>query len=340
VKSFRDRNPILIGLGSIGILALLVSMAFAVGLLHVLEQAYTVRAVFADASGIRGGDDVRVAGVKAGRVVEVKPDRVHGNVIIELKVSDSVDLGRNTSAEVALGTLLGTKFVRLSGPVTKPYLRDLEPDKRLIPRERTKTPFDVFELTTIGTRSIQETDTEKLNKLIQQLAAISEGKQETIRELLEGISRFSTAITERDDQLRSLLDRADQLSALLAEKDQTLVGLIDESQAVLRLVNQRRDDIVRGLRSANVAVGQLAGLLASHQTQLDLILGTLHPTIGILDRRTADVDRALSWLGLGALGLAEATAQGPWAEVYVRDIQLQFVGLICNTFSPDPATCL
>jgi phospholipid/cholesterol/gamma-HCH transport system substrate-binding protein len=340
MRSFRDRNPILIGIGSIAILAVMVSMAFAVGLLHVLERAYTVRGVFSDAAGVRGGDDVRVAGVKAGRVVRVHADREHGNVIIEFKVNDSVQLGRNTRAEVALATLLGTKFLRLTGPVTKPYLKDLPPEDRVIPRERTNTPFDLFELTTVGTRTVQETDTEKLNLLIQQLAAVTEGKEESIRQLLEGIARFSTAISERDAQLRSLLDRADSLSGLLAEKDDTLNGLIDESQAVLGLVRERRHDVARGLRSANVAVGQLSGVLAAHETQLDFILDTLHPTIDILDRHQDDVDRALSWMGPGALGLGRAAGHGPWADVYVRDIQLQLVGLICNTFSPNPTSCL
>ncbi|MDQ1375769.1 MAG: phospholipid/cholesterol/gamma-HCH transport system substrate-binding protein, partial [Actinomycetota bacterium] len=87
MKSFRDRNPVVIGITSITILAIVVAGAFAVGLLHVLEKSYTVTGVFKDAAGVRGGDDVRVAGVKAGRVVKVKADRVHGHVIIEFKVN-------------------------------------------------------------------------------------------------------------------------------------------------------------------------------------------------------------------------------------------------------------
>jgi phospholipid/cholesterol/gamma-HCH transport system substrate-binding protein len=210
----------------------------------------------------------------------------------------------------------------------------------VIPVTRTKTPFDIFELTTVGTRSIQATDTEKLNKLITQLATISEGKQETVHQLVDGIAKFSTAITDRDSQLRSLLDRADRLSATLDEKDDTLNGLIDQSQAVLDLVSNRRGDIVRGLRAANTAVGELSGILAAHKSEVDLLLDTLHPTIDILDRHQADVDRTLSWLGLGTLGLARAASHGPWNDVYVRDIQLQLVGLICNTFNPNPASCL
>jgi phospholipid/cholesterol/gamma-HCH transport system substrate-binding protein len=339
VKSFRDRNPIVIGISSIAILAIFVAGAFAVGLLHVLEKTYTVRGVFNDAAGIRGGDDVRVAGVKAGRVVKVQADHVHGHVIIEFKVNHGVQLGPQTSAEVALQTLLGTKFLRLSGPVHAPYLEDTPASQRVIPVERTKTPFDVFELTTVGTRSIQKTDTEKLNQLIGQLANITEGKQQTIRQLVDGISRFSTALTDRDAQLRELLDRADRLSALLDEKDQTVAGLIDQSQAVLDLVTNRRQDIVRGLQATNTAIGELSGILTAHKTQVDLLLDTLHPTVDILDRHQADLDRTLTWFGLGALGLSKAASHGPWADVYVRDIQIQLVGLICNTFQPGNPAC-
>ena len=338
MKSFRDRNPILIGVASISVLAVFTAAAFAVGLLHVLEDTYTVTGVFKDAAGIRGGDTVRMAGVNAGRVVKVKADRIHGNVEIEFVVNKNVQLGPETTAEVALATLLGTKFLRLAGPVRAPYLGDLPKEKRIIPVERTKTPFDVFELTTVGTRSIQRTDTEKLNTLIKQLGTITEGKQETVRQLVDGIGRFSTALSERDAQLRSLLDRADRFSALLDEKDQTITGLIDQSQAVLDLVAARRGDIVKGLRATNTAVGQLSGILASHKSQVDLLLETLHPTIDILDRRQADLDRTLTWFGLGALGLSKAAAHGPWADVYVRDVQLQLIGLLCAT-SGNPAAC-
>jgi hypothetical protein len=46
----------------------------------------------------------------------------------------------------------------------------------------------------------------------------------------------------------------------------------------------------------------------------------LHPTVDILDRRQADLDRTLAYLGPGALGLARAAAHGPWADIYVRAI--------------------
>lgn len=320
MKSFVDRNPYLVGLVSILVIGSLTGIAFMFGILHLGAKEYQVKAVFSDAAGVKRGDDVRVAGVKAGRVNGVTADRRHGNVILTLVVNDSVDLGPQTHAEVALQTLLGTKYVRLSGPVVKPYLRSQPRAARTIPIERTKTPFDVFELTKIGTRDIQQTDTEKLNKLITDLADITQGKHDQISELVTGLAKLSTAINDRDAQLRDLFDKADTLSGTLADKDQTLVALIDQSRAVLDLVQRRRGDIAAGIQNGAAALDQLAAILAESKGNLDAILTDLHPTLDVVSANEATIDRSLSVLGPGALGLAMATSHGPWADIYVRGI--------------------
>src|SRR5207237_6792569 len=106
----------------------------------------------------------RVAGVKVGRVTGVKADHEHGHVIVNWVVNDGVKLGgKDTTAEIALATLLGAKFVRLGGPVRPPYMKDLPKPERVVPIERTKIPFDVFELTRIGTEGIEHLHTDQLN---------------------------------------------------------------------------------------------------------------------------------------------------------------------------------
>jgi len=328
MRSFRDRNPFVVGIVSVFVIGLLVALAFAAGIARIFDKTYSITAVFTDASGIQGGDDVRVAGVKVGRVTKVRADRRAGNVVVDFEVRDGVELGQETTAEVALQTLLGTKFLRLDGEVAAPYLHDVPKAQRTIPVERTKTPFDVFELTKVGTRSIEATDTEKLNRLIGQLADVAEGKHDQIAALAAGITDVSNALTTREAQLTSLLDRAETLSATLAEKDETLVALIDQSQAVLDLVARRRADLARALGDGATTVEQLAGIVGTHKAQLDLLLDTLHPTVAILDRRSADIDRSLAWVGSGALGLAQASAKGPWQDIYIRSLGPDVVTLL------------
>src|SRR3954470_13742519 len=339
MKAFRERNPYVIGITCVLVLATIVGIAFSVGILHLLEHAYTVRADFTDAAGVTSGTDVRVAGIKAGRVTGIKADREHGKVIISMKVNNGVHLGPQTHAEVALETLLGTRFVRLSGPVVKPYLKDEPESARVIPNDRTKTPFDIFDLTKVATRSVEATDTTKLNQFIKDLADVTAGKHDQVAQLLDGVNKVSTAVNDRQAQLRQLLDRFDQLSALLSEKDQTLVSLIDQSQGILNLVEQRRGDIAAGLNSTDKLTGSVSTLLSANKGLLNSILATLHPTLDVVAKNQQHVDAALSWLGPGSLGLAKATTHGPWADIYVRSIGPDVPSVLCGVLRPDDPTC-
>ena len=339
MTAFRERNPYTIGITCVLVLAAFVGLAFSVGILHLLEKAYPVKAEFNDAAGITSGADVRVAGIKAGRVTSVKADHDRGKVVVSMNVKKGVHLGSDVHAEVALETLLGTRYVRLSGPVVKPYLEDEPESARVIPNDRTKTPFDIFDLTKVGTRSVEATDTAKLNQFIKDLADITEGKHDQLAQLLEGVNKVSSAVNDRQAQLRQLLDRFDQLSALLAEKDQTLVSLIDQSQGILNLVEQRRNDIAAGLNSTDKLTGSLSTLLSANKGLLNSILSTLHPTLDVITKNQQHVDAALSWIGPGSLGLAKATTHGPWADIYVRAIGPDAAGILCGLVHPADQPC-
>ncbi|HLG00440.1 MAG TPA: MCE family protein, partial [Acidimicrobiia bacterium] len=280
VRSFRDMNPYVIGVASVGLIAVFVGLAFAVGILHLGEDKYTVTAIFKDSAGMRTGDDVRVAGVKVGRVGGVSANRREGNVRIKLIIKDGVELGPETTAEIALETLLGTKYVRLTGPVRPPFLEDTK--SPVIPVERTKLPFDVFELAKAGTEAIEQTDTERLNLLVDQLATVTEGRREDIAKLVTGLEQVSGSINEREGALSTLLERVETISATLDEKDRVLIRLLDQSQNVLDVLEANREQFARGLRGADTLTAQLAQLTSQFKGTLDQLLGTVHKTADIL----------------------------------------------------------
>ena len=70
MKSFRDRNPYAVGIVTVLLLGTATGFAFMVGLLNIFERAYSMEGVFSDASGLREGDSVRLAGIKVGRVTD------------------------------------------------------------------------------------------------------------------------------------------------------------------------------------------------------------------------------------------------------------------------------
>jgi phospholipid/cholesterol/gamma-HCH transport system substrate-binding protein len=335
MRSFRDMNPYIVGIVSVLLIGAITGAAFLIGLTHYLEHTYPITAAFNDASGLRSGDSVRVAGVKVGRVTDVKADHDNGRVVVTLEVNDDVVVKDGASAQIALETLLGAKQVRLNDVMsgTTP-MKDLPRDQRLIPIERNKTPYDIFELTRVSTNSVEQTDTKALNALINQFADLTEGKHQSVADLVDGLQKVGAAINQRDTELKQLLDRADTVSATLAEKDQTLVALIDQSKKILDLLANRKDELATALGEGSQAVTQLAKIIGDHQVQLDEILSTLHPTLDVIAANQTNVDNALAWLGPGFYQQSLAGTHGPWLDLFVDALGPDIIGILCNQFKP------
>lgn len=322
LKSFRDRNPFWVAAASL--LAMVLLLVSTLAIKPLTQHTFPIAAHFSDAAGVSKGAPVRVAGVQVGTVSSVTADRLHGRVVVRMAINDGVRLGPNTRAEVALATLLGAKYVRLAGKVADPVLKS----GAVIPNDRTSTAYDIFELAKQSTHRIEQTNTEQLNALVKQLATVTTGKEQSIQDLIHGIAQVADAIGQRDAQLSDLIDRADTISRTLAEKDRTLVTLLDQSDGLLKVLANRHDTVANGIRQAAIAIGQLAGVVNTHKSDLDFILETLHPTIDILDRHESDLDRTLAWIGEGTYGLALSTSHGPWGDVLVRSLGPDVVALL------------
>jgi len=223
MRSFRDRNPYAVGIISTLVIGAITGMAFLVGLLHLLEDSYEMEGSFTDAAGLKSGDDVKLAGVKVGRVTSIEADRAEGLVRVNWVVNTGVDIREGAGADIALETLLGSKFVRITDATAgADLMADLPTSERSIPVERTTTPVDIFDLTRDATIRIEATDNERLNQLVIQLADITEGKRGTVTDLISSVDQLATAINEREVQLDDLLASADELAANLPDLNRAL----------------------------------------------------------------------------------------------------------------------
>ena len=333
MKSFRDRNPYVVGIITVLLLGSATGIAFMVGTLNLLEKTYSMQAVFSDASGLRSGDDVKLAGVKVGRVTDIEVDRATGSVRVSWVINQGIEIGDEAGAEIALASLLGAKHIRINQPMAgNLFMDDLPADQRVVPLERTKVPFDVFELTRIGTEGIQATDTEALNELLVDLADITEGKAATVEDLLTGIREVGAAVNQRDEEFRSLLEQADRMSETLADKDDEILTLLDSSQRILDLIVERRDDLALVLGETADVVEELDRLIAANKVELDSALDSLAPTLDVVATNQEDLDRTLAWLGPGLLQQSRGGQQGPWQDIFVRSLGPDVLGSLQDAY--------
>ena len=65
---FRERNPVVIGAASLAVIALLILAAFRAQDLPLIGGGDTYYAKFSEAGGLKPNDEVRIAGVRVGKV--------------------------------------------------------------------------------------------------------------------------------------------------------------------------------------------------------------------------------------------------------------------------------
>ncbi|MCD0449362.1 MCE family protein [Actinocorallia sp. API 0066] len=315
MKSFRDRDPIIVGLVSATGLALLVGGVYLVGSTGVLKDRYTMSGVFTGTGDLRSGDEVRVAGVRVGEVSSVAPDFRRGRVVITWKVDSDVDLGPATRAEIRTANVLGGRYLRLTGPVARPYLHTLPEDKRRIPEERTRTPATVNSVVSDSARTVEKLDAKALNRLVAQLTGVSEETRGKLRGSLRNLAALAETVSESSEDINKLLNGGDKLMAVMHTRDGQLTKLLANVRLMLAEVQARRDELATFLGDSSTVVQELTDLIDDHQRQLTGVIADLRGTLATLRPQLGDLGTVLAWAGPTLTGLAGAGGYGPWVEV-------------------------
>ncbi|MGI8329218.1 MCE family protein [Actinomadura scrupuli] len=315
LKSFRDRNTIAVGLASASVLVLLVVGVFLTGTLGLLRDRYTLTGVFPDTGGLRSGDDVRVAGVRVGEVTSVAPDFSRGQVLITWKVDSGIRLGTGTRAEIKMANVLGGRYLRLSGPVSAPYLKDLPERQRRIPLQRTQTPTTVNDVLSASTRAVSKLDTASLNRILDELNGLGAADRGRLGRSLRNLSALAETVNADNPKINELLTNGDRLLALAHAKDRQLSQLLTNIQALLAELRERRTELTTFLGSGSEVVRSLTTLIDTHQAQLVGVIADLRATLTTLRPRLGDLGTVLSWAGPTLTGLSGVGGYGPWVEV-------------------------
>lgn len=320
MKPFRERNPIPIGLISLAVIVLLLLAAVNVDNLPVLGGGTSYTAHFTEAAGLRSNDEVRVAGVLAGRVTDVTLDG--DKVKVQFRVKD-VWVGDESSVYIKIKSVLGQKYLALD-PLGS---RMQDPDKT-IPLQRTASPYDVLEAFRGLAQTTNEIDTDQLAKGLTVLSDSVRDSPKEIRDALTGLSRLSSTISKRDDELATLLANTRDVSALLANRTGELQKLIDDGNLLLSELLERRNAIANLLDATRALSQQLRGLVADNSTQLSPVLAQLEKVSDLLLRNQQKLSEGLYLMGPFVRLFTQTLGNGRWFDGYVYGVLPPTLGTV------------
>ncbi|MFI5508919.1 MCE family protein [Mycobacterium sp. NPDC051804] len=333
----------LIGLSLFMVVALALTWLVYVTLRRdVAGKTVPYAAVFTDVFGLREGDDVRMAGVRVGRVesIELEGDLAKVSFVVQ---SDQQVLG-TTVASVTYQNIVGQRYLGLSlGNLGEPGPL---PPNSVIPVERTDPSFDVGTLLN-GYEPLfsllNPRDADNLTKgVIQSL----QGDAGSITALVDQTSQLTESFAGRDEELGAVITDLNSVVANLAKHNDDLDHVITETRSVVSTFDARRPQLVDSM-----------GSMANVVRQLSTISDEVYPSLNELVTREpgfashmVGIEPQLAFTGanlpLLLKGFARITGEGAYANAYPCDLNLtgffpglnDLIPIIVDAASPGPGT--
>jgi phospholipid/cholesterol/gamma-HCH transport system substrate-binding protein len=321
MKPFSSRNRVVVGI--VGTTALVGVLAAVVLLpkVSVFSSKQSYSADFAEAAGLSGGDDVRVAGIPQGTVTGVHLD--NAVIRVDFTLPKSVHLGEDTSASIEVATLLGTKYVEIT-----PAGSGTLDSSTAIPVSRTQVPFDLADVTNGLSATVGGLDIPTLRKALATVSTTFAHTPTVTRQLLHGLAGISKVVVSRQSQLQQLVRSTRSVTTTLVSQQSSLDALFLDADQVLATLHARRAIIHELLVDSTRLGQQLTRLVTRNAATLGPLLNRLHVVTTLLRKDDHVLGHAVDLLAPASRGLANATGDGPYI-----DINLPYL------FIPDNVLC-
>jgi phospholipid/cholesterol/gamma-HCH transport system substrate-binding protein len=309
---FRERNKTAVGAVGLGLILLLLAAAFNADKLPIIGGGSVYQAEFSEAAGLQSNDEVRIAGVKVGKVTAV--DLAGDKVLVHFRVKNA-DFGKDSRADIRIKTVLGRKFLMLT-----PDGSGQMSTNDVIPLTRTSSPYDVSDAFQGLASTVDQIDTKQLERSFATLAETFRDTPNEVRTSLTGLSRLSRTIASRDQELQVLLKRSSVVTAALSARDQDLTAFMADSSLILQELKRRRAAINSLLITTTQLSEQLIALVRENRATLAPALTKLHDVVLVLKANQDNIDKALPRLASFTRIFANNLGNGRWFDTLVQNL--------------------
>jgi phospholipid/cholesterol/gamma-HCH transport system substrate-binding protein len=297
-------------------------------------------AVFADASRLKAGQSVRVAGIRVGTVnsVSLRPDK---KVVVKFDADRNIVLTEGTRAAVRYLNLVGDRYLDLvDGPGSTKRL----PAGGQIPVDRTAPALDLDLLLGGLKPVIQGFNPQDVNALTASLIQVFQGEGGNLQSLFAKTTTFSNALADNDQTVQQLIDNLNTVVGTLSKDGDKFSGAIDRLERLVSGLSDDRNTIGTAIDSLSNGTTSLADLLSNTRRPLAGTVDQLSRVAPLLDQDKDRIDAALqrapkNLRKLVRLGVMGATIPYYVCLLTIRGTDLNGKTVVAPLFRSEAGRC-
>jgi phospholipid/cholesterol/gamma-HCH transport system substrate-binding protein len=271
-------------LGAFALLTVFAEFRFEAGKTYVAE--------FANVSGLKNGDIVRIAGVEVGKVQKITVNR-DATVRVEFSADDSVALTDGTRAAVRYDDLIGNRFLAL--------LEGAGGLQRLnagatIPLDRTEPALDLDAVIGGFRPLFRALDPDQVNELTGQLIQAFEGQGPTIGSFLNQAAAVTNTLADRDLLIGQTIDNLNIVLGSLGGQSERFDKAVTSLSELVGGLAQRRTDLSNAVAHIDAGTASFADLFAEAREPFKKVVHEIDRAAGIAVADHEYLDRFLNEL--------------------------------------------
>lgn len=229
----------------------------------------TITAIFSSANGIYPGDDVRVVGIKVGRVESIQPQGQNTKLV--MAVDSDVPVPMNAGAIIVAPNLVAARYVQLT-----PSYEDTGPtmsDGAEIPIERTAVPVEWDEVKTQLMRLATELGPSgdvsgtSMGRFIDSAASAMGGNGGKLRQTFAQLSAVGRILADGSGDIVSTIKNLQIFVSALRDSGEQMVLFQDRLATLSSLLDDNRSAMDSALTDLADAIGHVQRFVADSRNQ-------------------------------------------------------------------------
>lgn len=282
----------------------------------------TYHADFANASRLKGGEDVRIAGIPVGTVkrVELTPDN---SVNVTFDVDKRYQIYDSTRALIRYENLVGDRYLEIaSGPGD---LRKLPPGGTIV-REHTQPALDLDALLGGMRPVLKGLDGGKINEISNAIIELLQGQGGALTQMLASTSSFTTTLASRDQLIGDVINNLNTVLGTVDEKSEQFDATVDRLQQLISGLAEGKDAIAGAIGPLSSVENDLADTLRRSRRPLQGVIENARPLATVLNKRKDELNAVIDPLEENYLRLNALGAYGSFFNINYCTVSMKFNG--------------